>query len=67
MDESSGNASYRALELICRQQARLSATPRATSELERMASEYKQLADWQERQWLSRVSTAAIAPKRPLD
>jgi len=47
MDESSANA-YRLLELLCRQQARLSATPATRAELERMALEYKQLADWQE-------------------
>lgn len=48
MDESPGSLTYRSLELLCRQQARLSATPGAQIELERMALEYKQLADWQD-------------------
>jgi hypothetical protein len=47
----SANFSYRSLELLCRQQAKLSAKPEVRSELERMALEYKQLADCQERQW----------------
>jgi hypothetical protein len=51
MDESRTNLSYRTLELLCRQQAQLSATPEAREELERMALEYKQLADWQDHQW----------------
>jgi hypothetical protein len=51
MDDSLGNVSYRMLELLCRQQARLSTTPEARNELERMALEYTKLADWQERQW----------------
>jgi hypothetical protein len=42
--------SYRSLELLCRRQAHLSSTPQTRRELERMALEYKQLADWQERQ-----------------
>jgi hypothetical protein len=50
MDESPAHPPYRLLELLCRQQARLSATPAARTELERMALEYKQLADWQEHQ-----------------
>jgi hypothetical protein len=41
--------SYRALELLCRQQAKLAATAEARNELERVALEYGQLADWQER------------------
>jgi hypothetical protein len=49
MDESLANFSYRSLELLCRQQAKLAATPDARNELERMALEYKTLADWQER------------------
>ena len=58
MDESSPNLSYRSLELLCLQQAKLSATPEAREELERMALEYgrlhdgfesKQLADRQKR------------------
>jgi hypothetical protein len=48
MDESPANLSYRSLELLCRQQARLTVTPEARNELERMAHEYKQLADGQE-------------------
>ena len=51
MDESPANLSYRSLELLCRQQARLTVTPAARNELERMALEYKRLADWQEHQW----------------
>lgn len=43
--------SYRELESLCRQQAKLSATPEARNELERMALEYKQLADLQEDRW----------------
>ena len=49
MDESPTNLSYRSLELLCLQQAKLAATPDAQKELERMAREYKKLADWQER------------------
>ncbi len=49
MDETRADF-YRALELLCRQQAKLSATPAARNELERMAQEYKELADWRERQ-----------------
>jgi hypothetical protein len=48
MDEQLANFSYRSLELLCRLQAKLSATPDARNELERMALEYKQLADSQE-------------------
>ena len=47
---SNANFSYRSLELLSRQQAKLSANPEARNELERMALEYKQLADCQERQ-----------------
>jgi hypothetical protein len=47
MDRSPVN--YRSLELLCLHQARLSTTPDVRSELERMALEYKKLADWQER------------------
>jgi hypothetical protein len=43
MDESSPNFSYRSLELLCLQQAKLSATPEAREELERMALEYRRL------------------------
>jgi hypothetical protein len=50
MGKSPANTSYRSLELLCRQQAKLSADPATRDELERMASEYKQLADWQEHQ-----------------
>ena len=46
----SANFSYRSLELLCRQQAKLTSTPETRNELERMALEYKQLADWQEHQ-----------------
>jgi len=51
MDRSPANVSYRSLELLCRQQAKLSATPETRNELERMALEYKKLADRQEDQW----------------
>jgi hypothetical protein len=50
MDQSLANFSYRSLELLCRRQAKLAATPEARNELERMALEYKQLADYQEHQ-----------------
>jgi hypothetical protein len=53
MHDSPANHSYRMLELLCRQQAKLSATPETRNELERMALEYKRLADQQERQWSS--------------
>jgi hypothetical protein len=43
------NFSYRSLELLCRQQAKLAATTDARNELECMALEYKKLADWWER------------------
>jgi hypothetical protein len=43
--------SYRSLELICRQQAMLSSSPHTRKELERMALEYKRLADLLEHQW----------------
>jgi hypothetical protein len=59
MDKPPANNSYRSLELLCRQQARMSATPHAQKELERMAAEYKQLADWEEHQW----SDEAVVPK----
>lgn len=45
------NLSYRSLELQCRQQAAISITPGAREELERMAREYRLLADCLERQW----------------
>ena len=51
MDESPANFCYRSLELLCRRQAKLSATPDLLDELERMALEYKKLADRQEDQW----------------
>lgn len=50
--------SYRALELLCRAQAALSATPGAKSALQLMALEYKRLGDWLEHQW-----TEAEPPK----
>jgi hypothetical protein len=43
------DCSWRSLELLCRQQAALSTTPDARAELERMALEYRRLADWLER------------------
>ena len=51
MDESLAQHSWRSLERLCRRQASLAATPEARTELERMALEYKRLADWQDRQW----------------
>jgi len=45
------NESYRSLELLCREQAAISSTPAARIELERMALEYKRLADWLDHQW----------------
>jgi hypothetical protein len=51
MHDSPANLSYRMLELLCRQQAKLCATPETRNELERMALEYKRLADQQEQQW----------------
>jgi hypothetical protein len=42
--------SYRSLELLCRGQAAIAATPGARLALERMALEYKVMADWLERQ-----------------
>ena len=51
MNDLPGNVSYRDLESLCRQQAKLSATPETRHELERMALEYKRLADWVEHQW----------------
>jgi hypothetical protein len=51
MHDSPADLSYRVLELLCRQQAKLSATPETRNELERMALEYKRLADQQEPQW----------------
>jgi len=42
--------SYRSLELLCRQQAAIAATPKTRTELERMALEYKRLADSLEHQ-----------------
>ena len=59
MDDSLANVSYRSLELLCRQQAKLAATPDTRKALECMALEYKQLADWQEHQW----QDEAAAPK----
>lgn len=44
-------ASYRSLELICLHQAKLSTLPATRIELERMAEEYKSLADWLDQQW----------------
>ena len=42
---------YRSLELLCRQQAQHSTASDTRSELERMAREYKLMADWQEYRW----------------
>ena len=53
--------SYRELESLCRRQAKLSATPEARNELERMALEYKQLADLQEDGWPEPKDSAAIS------
>ena len=43
--------SYRSLELLCRKQAAMSSTPATRKELERMAQEYKLLADGLDLQW----------------
>ncbi len=43
------NFSYRSLACLCHQQAKLSTTPHTRKELERMALEYTQRADWQAR------------------
>jgi hypothetical protein len=48
VDEST--YSYRSLETLCREQAKISDTPAVRDTLERMAHEYKQLADRQEHQ-----------------
>jgi len=47
------HASYRSLELLCRNQAALASTKETKSALEAMAAEYRRLADWAERQSLS--------------
>jgi len=44
------NESYRSLELLCRKQAAISSSPSTRKELERMALEYKRLADWLDHQ-----------------
>lgn len=46
----SESQSYRTLELLCRQQASICATPATRQELERMAAEYAAQADWLNRQ-----------------
>jgi hypothetical protein len=46
-------ASYRSLELLCRNQAALASTKETKTALEAMAAEYRKLADWAERQALS--------------
>jgi hypothetical protein len=51
MDQALANLSYRSLELLCREQAKLASTPDTRNELRRMSLEYKRLADWQEHQW----------------
>jgi hypothetical protein len=51
----SPNAPYRSLELLCREQAALSSNKETRSALEAMASEYRKLADWVERQSLRDV------------
>jgi len=43
--------SYRSLESLCRKQAAMCATPETRKELERMALEYRRLADRFEPQW----------------
>jgi hypothetical protein len=44
------NSAYRALEFLYRKQAVLSSTKETRSALEAMATEYRKLADWVERQ-----------------
>jgi hypothetical protein len=46
-------ASYRSLEILCRKQAALASTKETRTALEAMATEYRKLADWVERQSLS--------------
>jgi hypothetical protein len=41
--------SYRSLERLCREQAALTCHEDAKRELEAMAREYKQMADWHDR------------------
>ena len=57
MDESSANLSYRSLDFMCRQQAKLADHPKARNEVERMAIEYKRLAD--------RVRMNSAGPPKP--
>ena len=56
------NVHYRSLELICRQQAALSLTPETRKELERMALEYRRIADWldQRRAEAARVAEGKV-------
>jgi len=46
------DASYRALELLCRRQAAISATKEVRTALEEMVVEYRKLADWVDSQSL---------------
>ena len=50
MTRELSDISYRSLELLCRKQAALSATPGTRKALEGMALEYKRLAEWEEGQ-----------------
>jgi hypothetical protein len=43
------NCSYRSLEHLYRRQAALSSNAGAKRELDKMAREYEQMADWQDR------------------
>jgi len=61
MDEPLANLSYRSLEALCLQQAKLSADRNVQSELERMALEYKQLAEWQEQ---AAAGSGSVRPSR---
>jgi hypothetical protein len=50
------NQSYRSLELLCRKQAALTATPETRKALEAMAHEYKLLTDCLQHQLPERAS-----------
>ena len=54
--------SYRSLERLCRGQAAIATTPGARLALERMALEYKGMADWLEQQWPEPEQPAKTPP-----
>lgn len=53
------NEFYRSLELLCREQAALSATSGARKELEAMAREYAAMADWLERERAEKIGSGS--------